>query len=86
MLSFAKTYKILPIVEALEVSLQVELSLDNFYPIVQHAWDFEMTELKSKCAHFYKENYNKRIFTEEFVNMNPKVQVDLNREAANINE
>uniref|UniRef100_A0A7E4ZTW1 PRELI/MSF1 domain-containing protein n=1 Tax=Panagrellus redivivus TaxID=6233 RepID=A0A7E4ZTW1_PANRE len=44
------------------------LSPENFGTIAKYAWDFDKTNLKSKCFKYYRVNVGK-ILTSEFVGL-----------------
>uniref|UniRef100_A0A7E4ZQK5 BTB domain-containing protein n=1 Tax=Panagrellus redivivus TaxID=6233 RepID=A0A7E4ZQK5_PANRE len=82
MLRFADKYDIRSIIKTIEPFL--DLSIESLCVIAKYAWDLEKTDLKLKCAKFYKENHANITFLPEFVNMDSNIIVDIIRLGASI--
>uniref|UniRef100_A0A7E4VUM3 BTB domain-containing protein n=1 Tax=Panagrellus redivivus TaxID=6233 RepID=A0A7E4VUM3_PANRE len=79
MLRFADKYDIRSLTQSLEPFINDDITLESFCAIANYAWDLDKTDLKSKCAKFYKDNVAQVTFCPEFVNMNPATIVDIIR-------
>uniref|UniRef100_A0A7E4W8T2 BTB domain-containing protein n=1 Tax=Panagrellus redivivus TaxID=6233 RepID=A0A7E4W8T2_PANRE len=84
MLRFADKYDIRTVAETIVPFLDDDLTLDSFCAIANYAWDLDKTDLKLKCAKFYRDNVAQITFCPEFVNMNPATIVDIIRLGASI--
>uniref|UniRef100_A0A7E4VWS7 BTB domain-containing protein n=1 Tax=Panagrellus redivivus TaxID=6233 RepID=A0A7E4VWS7_PANRE len=56
MLRFADKYDIRSLTQSIEPFINDDVTLESFCVITNYAWDLDKTDLKSKCAKFYKDN------------------------------
>uniref|UniRef100_A0A7E4V664 BTB domain-containing protein n=1 Tax=Panagrellus redivivus TaxID=6233 RepID=A0A7E4V664_PANRE len=73
MLRFADKYDIKTI-SKLENILQIDLNADTFATVVQYAWDFDKKELQTKCARYYRQNFQTLTFSTGFVRLTPEIK------------